>query len=68
MFEPPINLAPIQNQFDSRNFHSISVQNLNLLPKGKLFLMSQATLMQRLENCGAQEVSFWYFANLIQFE
>jgi hypothetical protein len=51
MFEPPINLVQIQKQFASWIFISNSVLNLNLLPKEKLFIMSQYTLMKSFENC-----------------
>jgi hypothetical protein len=68
MFEPPINLAQIQMQFPSWIFNSMSVSNLNLLPEEKLFTMSQATHMQRLDNFGAKEGSFWYFTNQSKFE
>jgi hypothetical protein len=40
---PPINLAQIQKQFDSRNCNSNYVSNLNFLPKGELFLISHFT-------------------------
>jgi hypothetical protein len=55
MFGPPINLAQTQSQFYSWIFNSNSVSNLNFLPKGTLFIMSQSTLMQSLEKFGAQE-------------
>jgi hypothetical protein len=57
MFEPPINLAQIQKQFSSCFCNSNSISNLNFLPKGKLFIVSESTLMKSLENVGAKEGS-----------
>jgi hypothetical protein len=67
MFEPPTNLAQIQKQFACWIFNSIFL-NLNLLPKGKLFIMIQATLIQNLERFRAREGSFEYFTNRSKFE
>jgi hypothetical protein len=49
-------------------FSSNSILNLNLIPKGKLFIMSHSTLMQRFEEFGAQEGSILSIANMSKFE
>jgi hypothetical protein len=58
MFEPPINSVQIQTQFATRIFNSKFVWNLNLLPKGTLFLMLQYIIVQSLVNCGDQKAGF----------
>jgi hypothetical protein len=67
MFEPPTSLAQIQKQFTFQNFNSISGSNLNLLPKGKLFLIFHSIRLQSLVNFGAPE-GCSYFTSSVQFE
>jgi hypothetical protein len=57
-FEPQINSVQIQKQFPSSNFNSSHVWNLNLLPKGKLFLIFHSIILQSLVNFGVPER--WY--------
>jgi hypothetical protein len=61
MFEPPIKYVQIQRQFASLIFNSIYISNFNFLPKGKLFLISQYTFIQKLMNFWAKEVHLFVF-------
>jgi hypothetical protein len=68
MFEPPINSVQIQTQFASRIFNSNYVWNLNIITKGKLFLMLQYMILESLVTFEITEGWIFQFRNSAPLE